>query len=71
MLEINFLELTMLSCEELSVEEDGRVGTEAGEGGGDINNIRLTSCYKHIIRSAVFTPRLHHRLSSQHCTCMA
>ena len=32
MLEINFLELTMQSCEELSVEEDGRVGTEAGGG---------------------------------------
>ena len=32
MLEINFLELTMQRCEELSVEEDGRVGTEAGGG---------------------------------------
>ena len=32
MLEINFLKLTMLRREELSVEEDGRVGTEAGGG---------------------------------------
>ena len=51
MLEINFLKLTMQATKK-RVEEDGWLGTEAT---GYINNIRLTSCYKHIIRSAMFT----------------